>query len=272
MKKPARTGKTEPLWISGIHPVAEALQANRPVPVELVHCRTDSRVQALVQLATRRHIPVRQVDRQALRQRAGSDHHQGVALRIDGFPYGSLDDATRAGTDRINPLVVLDCLQDPQNLGAILRSACFLGAAGVLIPKDRSVAVTASVMKIAAGATAYLPVYRETNLARALDELKSAGLWIVGLDLEGSRSLYQIDLTIPLALVTGNEQRGLRRLIRDRCDILTRIPGPGPLQSLNAANATAVALAEINRQRLAAGKREKRISNNQGEKRISNIE
>ncbi|PIU32410.1 MAG: 23S rRNA (guanosine(2251)-2'-O)-methyltransferase RlmB [Syntrophobacteraceae bacterium CG07_land_8_20_14_0_80_61_8] len=240
---------TEPLWVAGIHPVAAALEANQPPPLELVTCRGDARVQPLLELAARRRVPVRQLPQDALSRLCGSDHHQGVALRVGDFPYADLAAALARGVPALDPLVVLDCLQDPQNLGAILRSACFFGAAGALIPKDRSAAVTAAVIKIAAGATAELPVFRATNLARTLDDLKAAGLWVVGLDLEGTQSLYDLDLTMPLALVVGNEQQGLRRLIRERCDLLANIPGSGKIQSLNAANAAAAALAEIMRQR-----------------------
>lgn len=248
-----KTQLTEPLWVAGIHPVAAALEANQPPPLELVTCRGDARVQPLLDLAARRRVPVRRLAQDALSRLCGCDHHQGVALRVGDFPYADFAAALAREVQALDPLVVLDCLQDPQNLGAILRSACFFGAAGALIPKDRSAAVTAAVIKIAAGATAALPVFRATNLARTLDELKAAGLWVVGLDLEGPQSLYDLDLTMPLALVVGNEQRGLRRLIRDRCDLLANIPGSGKIQSLNAANAAAVALAEILRQRRSGG-------------------
>jgi 23S rRNA (guanosine2251-2'-O)-methyltransferase len=152
------------------------------------------------------------------------------------------------------PLIVLDCIQDPQNLGALLRSACFLGAKGIVLPADRSARVTAAVVKVAAGATSYLPIAQTTNLARALDAMKASGLWIVGLDVGGTQSIYEADLTLPLGLVVGNEQKGMRPLVRKHCDFLVQIPALGTIQSLNAATAGAVALAEVQRQRLMKGK------------------
>jgi 23S rRNA (guanosine2251-2'-O)-methyltransferase len=135
----------------------------------------------------------------------------------------------------------------------MLRSACFLGARGVIIPKDRSASVSATVIKIAVGATVYVPVARVTNLARALKQLKSAGYWVAGLEVKGSKRSYEADFTVPLCLVIGNEQKGLRPLIRSECDLLVQIPPAGPLDSLNAASAATVVLYEVLRQRLILG-------------------
>jgi 23S rRNA (guanosine2251-2'-O)-methyltransferase len=148
----------------------------------------------------------------------------------------------------------LDSIQDPQNLGAILRSACFLGAKGVVIPMDRSAPVTAAVIKIAAGATSYIPVARVTNLVRTLKQLKKAGYWVAGLEVASEKTIYEADLAEPLCLVIGNEQKGIRPLVKSECDLLVRIPATGPLQSLNAAAAAAIGLAEVQRRRLAATK------------------
>ncbi len=148
------------------------------------------------------------------------------------------------------PVLILDSIQDPQNLGALIRSACFLGARGIILPKDRSAKITSTVIKVASGATVYLPVIQVVNLAQALDHLKGSGLWIAGLDVEAEQSLYEVDLSVPLGLVVGNEQKGLRPLTRKHCDFLVHIPAGGPLQSLNAATAGAIALAEVQRQRL----------------------
>jgi 23S rRNA (guanosine2251-2'-O)-methyltransferase len=131
----------------------------------------------------------------------------------------------------------------------MIRSASFLGAKGLIVPRDRSARISATVIKVASGATVYLPIIQVTNLAQALERLKKSGLWIVGLDVEGKQSLYEADLSMPLGLVVGNEQKGLRPLIRKLCDFLVRIPSGGPLQSLNAATAGAIALAEVQRQR-----------------------
>jgi 23S rRNA (guanosine2251-2'-O)-methyltransferase len=247
MKK--HTRPVSGLWVSGVNPVREALLSDGMSIEEMIIARADPRVQELRERAEKRGIPVRQENKDALSSIVGHSHHQGVALRASEFPYTSFDALLDRPLEERDPLVILDCIQDPQNLGALLRSACFLGAKGILIPKDRSAGVTGAVIKVAAGATSYLPVVQVTNLATALGELKEAGLWIAGLDVEENQSLYDADLSVPLGLVVGNEQKGMRPLIRKHCDFLWQIPVRGPIQSLNAAAAGAIALAEVQRQR-----------------------
>lgn len=237
------------VWISGINPVKEALLASTPGIHEMVVCRADQRTRELLERGKTKGIPVRESTRDALTALVGHPHHQGVALRAGEHSYVSLESLLERPLVEREPLVVLDCIQDPQNLGAILRSACFLGAKGVVIPRDRSARITETAIKVAAGATSYLPVVQTVNLTRSLELMKEAGLWIVGLDLEGDRSIYDADLSMPLALVVGNEQKGMRPLVRKHCDQLVKIPARGPLQSLNAATAGAVALAEVQRRR-----------------------
>ncbi|MEM5786403.1 MAG: 23S rRNA (guanosine(2251)-2'-O)-methyltransferase RlmB [Syntrophobacteraceae bacterium] len=244
--------KSKELWISGINPVREALRSETQTPDELLLARNDQRAREMEELAAARGIPVHRATREQLSATAGHDHHQGAALRLNDFPYAELESLLQCPAPERDPLLALDSIQDPQNLGAILRSACFLGAKGVIIPKDRSAPVSAAVMKIAAGATSYIQVARITNLSRALKSLKQAGYWIVGLDVGGGETLYEADLTVPVCLVVGNEQKGIRPLVKSECDILVQIPATGPLQSLNAATAAAIALAEIQRQRLKA--------------------
>lgn len=238
------------IWITGVNPAREALKAGR-VPIrEIILARSDQRGREIAELGEMKAIPIRRETRDALSILVGHEHHQGAALRADEFPYTDLETlVARPGEER-EPLVVLDSVQDPQNLGAILRSACFFGAKGVVIPVDRSASVTGAVIKVAAGAASYLPVVQVVNLVRTLEILKDCGIWCVGLDAGCDRSLYDVDLTVPLALAVGNEQKGLRPLVRKRCDILAGIPSHGPLDSLNAAAAGAVALGEVRRQRL----------------------
>lgn len=238
------------IWITGINPAKAALLSDQSKLEELIVSRTDKRTGDLVDLGIARGLPVRHEERQVLSGLVGHQHHQGVALRGSEFPYLSIDELLEKTSEELEPLVILDSLQDPQNLGAILRSACFLGAKHVVIPKDRAAQVTGAVIKVAAGATSYLPVARVTNLAVTLDQLKKRGLWIVGLDVEGDQNLFEADLSMPLALLVGSEQKGIRPLLRKGCDMLLRIPQRGPLQSLNAATATAIALAEVQRQRM----------------------
>jgi 23S rRNA (guanosine2251-2'-O)-methyltransferase len=237
------------LWISGINPALEALRSESAAIEEMVLARSDQRGQELREAAKRRRIPVREETRDAVSALVGHGHHQGVGLRAREYVYTPMESLLAGPIEEREPLVLLDCLQDPQNLGAIVRSACFLGAKGIVVPKDRSAGITGTVIKVAAGATSYVPVLQVTNLARAMREFKECGLWMVGLDVEGSQSLYEADLRTPMGLVVGNEQKGLRPLIRKECDLLVRIPAHGPIQSLNAAASCAVALAEIQRQR-----------------------
>jgi len=193
---------------------------------------------------------VRRGTRDQVSALAGHVQHQGAALKIGEYPYTDLDTLLQQPVSRREPLVALDSIQDPQNLGAILRSACFLGIQGIIIPRDRSAPVSATVIKIAAGATSYIPVIRITNLSRALKQLKEAGYWVAGLDVSGDKTLFEADLTVPLCLLVGNEQKGIRPLVRSECDLLVKIPAVGPIQSLNAATAAAIGMAEIVRQRL----------------------
>lgn len=247
MKKPRQTEKE--IWISGINPVREALRAQTPAACELVLARDDRRGRELEELAKMRNIPVARGERERLDELAGHGHHQGAVLRISSYPYAALEALLAGPIAGREPLLALDGIQDPRNLGAILRSACFLGARGVVVPRDRAAGVTAAAIKTAAGATSYVPVAQVTNLARALRRLKDGGLWVAGLDVEGGKTLYEADLTAPLCIVLGNEQKGIRPLVKAECDLLLRIPSPGPLESLNVASAAAVALAEAQRQR-----------------------
>jgi 23S rRNA (guanosine2251-2'-O)-methyltransferase len=249
--KEQRLNNQESIWIYGINPVLEALQGDASGVAELLVARKslDQRLRPIEEQAGKHRIALRHLSREALSALVGHEHHQGVALRLQGFAYADPDRFLAQQHALISPLVVLDSIQDPQNLGAILRSSCFLGAKGVVIPKDRAAAVSSTVIKVAAGATAHLPIMRVTNLVRLLEQLKELGLWIAGLDPQGKQSVYDADLTMPVALVVGNEQKGLRPLVRNTCDLLLQIPAGGPLQSLNAATACAIALAEMQRQR-----------------------
>ena len=242
----------ESVFISGTHAVWEALQGDSAGQEELLVARKaqHAKLHQNLEQAKKKGIPIRYVSKEALTSLVGHDQHQGLVLRGPAYEYASFDALVAQEKAQIEPLLVLDCIQDPQNLGAILRSACFFGARSVIIPKDRAAAVTSAVIKVAAGATSHTPVMRVTNLARSLEQLKEMGLWIVGLDPQGPQSIYQVDLCVPLGLVVGNEEKGLRPLTRQNCDALANIPRVGPIPSLNAATACAIALAEMQRQRM----------------------
>jgi 23S rRNA (guanosine2251-2'-O)-methyltransferase len=166
------------------------------------------------------------------------------------YVYASIEDVIEAATGVEAPLVlVLDVLQDPQNFGSLLRTAAAAGAQGVVIPEHRAVGVTPAVVKASAGAIERLKIAQVTNLSRAIDQLKEAGLWAVGLDADGETAYDRADLDRPLALVVGGEGKGLRQLVRQHCDVIVRLPMPGAVESLNAAVAGSIVLYEALRQR-----------------------
>ena len=205
-------------------------------------------------LARAAGVRLKQVPRAALDRICRTANHQGVALRRAVFVYRDLEELLEGLADLPEPalLVAADSLTDPMNLGNLCRSALAAGAHGLIIPKDRAAGVSPAVIKAAAGALEVLPVCRVTNLAETLIRLKEADLWVVGAEAGASLSIYDADLTVPLALVIGGEDTGIRPRVRQQCDLLVAIPlASGAISSLNAAAAGAVALFEIRRQRLA---------------------
>ncbi len=240
-------------YLYGRHPVAEALRA-RPRDVQRLFVASGGsaeRLADLVRSAEQKGVPVTQVSRRALEEMVGDVPHQGIVAAVAAFAYTELDDfLTQLAASEARPLVVaLDQVQDPHNLGAIIRSAYALGAHGVVIPKDNASEVTPTVVKSAAGATAHLPIIRVTNLRRALEQLKQAGLWIVGADMEQGKPAPEVDLKAATVLVIGSEGHGMRRLVQEACDLHVYIPMPGNLGSLNASVAAGILLYEASRQR-----------------------
>ncbi|MCL6621682.1 MAG: 23S rRNA (guanosine(2251)-2'-O)-methyltransferase RlmB [Syntrophobacterales bacterium] len=242
----------------GRHPVLAALR-HRDLSLEEVYLAqglSGAWVGEITRLARSRGVRLRTLPKAALDRLTGSAHHQGVAARRAEFVYASIEEllARLPGVPEPPLLVAADGLTDPMNLGNLARSALAAGAHGLLIPKDRAVGVTATVLKAAAGALEILPVCRVTNLAEALLALKEQGLLIVGTDARAPQDLYGLDLTLPLVLVIGGEDKGLRLRVRRCCDVLAAIPmASEAVSSLNAAAAGAVALFEARRQRLAKG-------------------
>ncbi len=242
-------------WIVGLNAVAAALEhdAEHVREVLLEAGGKNPRILEIEQQARRKDIDVRRVTQQALDGVAGGVRHQGAAARYvaartwDEHELPGLVDAAEGKA----LLLVLDGVQDPHNLGACLRSAAAAGATAVVIPKDKAVQVNATVRKTSAGAADTLPIFSVTNLSRTLRELQKAGVWIYGLAGEAEASLYATDLTGNVALVLGSEGEGLRRLTREHCDGLVKIPMPGGFESLNVSVAAGVALFEAVRQRLA---------------------
>ncbi len=245
--------------IYGVHPALETLQA-RPDQVERVLVAQGplkGPVSQVVDEARRCGVEVEYLSREQLSRLAGGGVHQGVVLKVAEFAYAELEDLLEAiaGSERKGLVLVLDGIEDPHNFGALVRSAFALGAHGVVIAKDRAVGVTPVVEKSSAGAVAHLPIARVTNLARALEQLKEAGLWASAADLSGDRAPEAVDLVGPSVLVVGSEGQGIRRNVLEKCDFRVRIPMAGPLGSLNASVAGGILLAEAARQRRSASKR-----------------
>lgn len=240
--------------IYGVHAVLEALRQQGEAIDEVLVVQ-GSRGQWLGEvkaLAQKHGIRLRFVEPARLSRLAAAGRHQGLVARTSGYRYADLADIEARLRDAGSAALALvaDCLQDPMNLGNLLRSAAAAGVQGVILPKDRAVGITGAVAKAAAGALAQLPVCRVTNLTTAIQRLQELGLWVIGAAAEASQPLFAADLSGPLALVIGSEGRGLRPRVRQACDLLLAIPmAPGSLSSLNAATAGAIFLFEIQRQR-----------------------
>jgi 23S rRNA (guanosine2251-2'-O)-methyltransferase len=233
----------------GRNAVLEALKAGRPIRRVMVATGAHGGVITEIVDTTRaRKINLQSVDRRRLDDLAFN--HQGVVAEAAPYVYAPLEELVEAAKSSEHPLVlVLDVLQDPQNLGSLLRTAAAVGAQGAVIPEHRAVGVTPAVVKASAGAIERLKIAQVTNLSRAIDALKEVGLWAVGLDAHGDTRYDEADLNRPLALVVGGEGKGLRPLVRQHCDVVVSLPMPGAMESLNAAVAGSIALYEALRQR-----------------------
>jgi 23S rRNA (guanosine2251-2'-O)-methyltransferase len=243
--------RTEILY--GFHAVKEALSAGRRNFLELFVDRNhtgSTRLKGLLNMAEARGVAVRTLAGAQLAALAAGAAHPAVALRASPYPLADLASVMAAAEpEGSGPVLALDCILDPHNLGAIVRSALCAGVAAVLIPKDRSAPPTPAVSKISAGALEHIRLAQVVNLARSLDLFKSNGRWVVGLDRLAPLTLFSADLRMPLVLVIGGEARGMRTLVRKTCDLIMSIPQSGPIDSLNASTAAAIALYEIRRQR-----------------------
>ena len=238
--------------VFGIHPVLEALRAGR-VSVVRIADRGGGRLREIVELASRQGVPVQREPAERLESRARGRVHQGVVAELSEGP--SYDVAGLVGEAAAAPfIVVLDGVEDPHNLGAILRTADAAGVDGVVMQDRRSAARSGVAAKASAGALSHVRLAEVVNVARALDELKELGVWTVGLAGEATEVYDQIDLTGPVAVVLGAEGPGMRRLIREKCDFLVSIPMGGHVGSLNVSVAAGVVLFEVARQRRVAGK------------------
>jgi 23S rRNA (guanosine2251-2'-O)-methyltransferase len=234
--------------IAGRNPVREAIKAGRKLDKVLI--ATGSDAGDVVELAERAHIHIQYVERQYL-DTLVKERHQGVVAFAEAVRTFDIDDILEYAESKNEPplIVALDGLEDPQNLGSILRSSDGLGAHGVIIPERRAAGLTTAVARSSAGAVEWVRVARIVNLARTLDALKKKGLWAVGLDGSGKDTVWDIDMKSPTVIVVGGEGKGLGRLVMEKCDIITRIPMLGKVSSFNAGVAAALALYEARRQR-----------------------
>jgi 23S rRNA (guanosine2251-2'-O)-methyltransferase len=239
-------------WMTGFHAVEEALNAGRPLDrIVIARGRHGDRIESVVQRAKSRGIPVRFEEREQIDRLAGTREHQGIAALAAAKPTLELEDLLAAKTDR-GLLVLLDGVEDPHNLGAIVRSSLAAGAQGVVIPERRAAGLTDTVERASAGALAHLPVARVKNLVRAMEEMKEAGYWLIGLDERAEKSYAEVDLTGSVGIVLGREGEGLHELTRKRCDFLVSLPTTGPVRSLNVSVAAGIMLFEAVRQRRKA--------------------
>jgi 23S rRNA (guanosine2251-2'-O)-methyltransferase len=237
----------------GINPVLEALNAGRRIffEVYIVKKKISERLEGILTLSKAKKITIERVEPSQLKSLAGTDQHQGVGARTSGFPLSGISDIIDSiRQNDINHLLLLvDNVMDPHNLGALIRTALCVGVDGIIIPKDRSVRPTPAVSKASAGALEHIRLARATNMVNTIKTLKAKGWWIAGMEKASDKSIFLSDLTGRLAIVIGGEEKGMRLLVKKHCDFLMSIPQKGPINSLNASVAGAVAMYEAFRQR-----------------------
>lgn len=243
--------------IYGIHPLQEALKSSH-LQIEKILIGTQTPhapLQSILDLAKTRNIPVTFTTRESLEQMTKGGVHQNVVGLVKETPYATVEEMLshwkKQGTQAL--FLILDGIQDPQNLGSLIRTGLGCGAHGIIIPKDRSVGITPVVIKVSAGAAAHLPIARAVNIAATIDLFKKEGIWVYGASGEAKDLIYQLDLNMDLAIVIGAEGKGMRPLVKKRCDRLFSIPVKGPLSSFNASVSGGMILYEVMRQRYLEG-------------------
>ncbi|MBN3523769.1 23S rRNA (guanosine(2251)-2'-O)-methyltransferase RlmB [Paenibacillus apiarius] len=240
-------------FIAGKHSVTEALKSGRTInKIWIADNAQKHLTQPIIAEAKKAGVIIQTVDKRKLDQMAEGVQHQGVVAQVAAYEYVDVEDilARAEAKGEVPFLLLLDEIEDPHNLGSILRTADCTGVHGVIIPKRRSVGLTATVSKTSAGAVEYVPVARVTNLSQTMEQLKERGVWIVGTDVSANQEIYDADVfTLPVALVIGNENKGMGRLIRETCDVLCKLPMAGQINSLNASVAAGIFMYEVVRRR-----------------------
>jgi 23S rRNA (guanosine2251-2'-O)-methyltransferase len=236
--------------IIGRNAVIEALKADREIEKILVSGTAEGSIKKIIAMASDKRIPIHYSEKAALDRAADGDNHQGVVASVSAAPNVDVEDilAYAKGKGEDPFLIILDGIEDPHNLGAIIRTAECAGAHGVIVPKRRAAGITEVVSKTSAGAVEYMRCARVSNIAQTIDKLKSLGVWIAACDMDGT-TLYQSNLKGPIGIVVGGEGSGLSKLVKEKCDFIVSIPIKGQINSLNASNAAAVVLYEVTRQR-----------------------
>lgn len=238
--------------IAGINSVMEALQGKRKIhKIFVSEGREGKRIKEILEKAAKKGVYCQEVERGRLDKMYTAGNHQGIVAQIDDYQYSSLDDIIEhAAIKGEKPLIILlDGFEDPQNLGSLIRTAECAGVHGVVIPRHNSAEVSDAVVRASAGATEHMHIAQVTNLVNSIKDLKRQGFWIIGADMQGKQDYFKCDIPEPTAVVIGGENQGLRRLVKDNCDILLRIPMKGAINSLNASIAGALLIYEVIRQR-----------------------
>lgn len=238
--------------VEGRNPVLEALRSEREIDKILIaKGAKEGSINKIIGMAKDKGIIIQYVEKQKLNEIAESNNHQGVIALVAAYKYSEVEDILeKASVKGEKPfIIILDEIMDPHNLGSIMRTADAVGAHGIIIPKRRSVGLTATVAKTSAGAIEYVPVARVSNIPQAIDKLKQEGLWVVGADMRGDKDYFHEDMTGAIALVIGNEGKGISRLVKEKCDFLVKIPMTGKVASLNASIAAGILMYEVLRQK-----------------------
>lgn len=236
--------------VAGRNPVIEVLKSGRGVEKLFVIKEAEGSLKMIIGMARDRGIVVSEVDRKKLDEMSGTESNQGVVAIVSPYEYSSIDDMLQYAKQKDEDpfLLLLDEIEDPYNMGSIIRSANVFGAHGVLIPKRRSALITATVSKASAGAVEHTKIAKVTNINQTIKELKDKGLWVIGADMDGE-NCYKTNLKGPAALVIGSEGKGISRLVKENCDIVVSIPMKGEINSLNASVAAGIIMYEVQRQR-----------------------
>jgi 23S rRNA (guanosine2251-2'-O)-methyltransferase len=243
--------------IVGRQPVLEALKSRQPIErILILHGTSGSHIDQAKQLARKLAIPVKEADKERFAELADDTQSQGIIAIIDSYRYAEIEEILAIAQRKNEPsfILVLDEIEDPHNLGALIRSAECAGVHGVIIPLHNAASVNSTVVKTSAGATAHIAIARVTNIAQTLDELKKAGVWIVGTEMQSDKPYYEHDYRGSLAIVIGNEGKGIRRLVKEKCDFLVNIPMHGKIESLNASVAGALVMFEAAKGKLQKSK------------------